>query len=174
MSNWLGSQSKNWTRCKLKHSPNGVKSTAFLSHLSSTSLPLSSQYSLCLSHLSSTSLSHLNRPAQHSPFLCLPTSPWVSSLTSWSCLSPSKVSSPPLAIFVTADLPFVGPRSLCEPCAACTVWVSSPLIVCVCVWLRCWLMRFGFEFGALVIGGHWADHTLWMWGFCFCWVALQD
>ena len=119
-------------------------STLFLSHL----------YLFSVSHLSSISLSHLNRPAQHSPFLCLPTPPWVSSLSSWSRLRPSKDSSPPLAVFVTADLPFVGPRSLCEPCASCTVWVSSPLIVCVCVWLRCWLMRFGFEFGALVIGGH--------------------
>ncbi len=58
MFSLLGSQSKNWTRGKLKHSPNGVKSISFLSHLSSTSL--SSQYSLCLSHLSTCSLSHFS------------------------------------------------------------------------------------------------------------------
>ena len=82
MSDWLGSQSKIWTLGKLKHSPNGVKSTVFLSHLSSVSL-----YTLCLSHLTTCSLSHLSstslslssqRLAQ--PFLCSPSPSWVSSL----------------------------------------------------------------------------------------------
>ena len=134
MSSWLGSQSKNWTRGKLKDSTNGVKSIVFLSHLNSTSLPLISVPSLSLSSQLHFSLSsQQTSPTQPSPFLCLPTPSWVSSLTSWSRLRPSRVSSPPLAAFVTVDLPFVFPRSLCEPCASHTVWVSSPLIVCVCM-----------------------------------------
>jgi hypothetical protein len=155
MSSWLGSQSKNWTRGKLKHSPNGVKSMAFLSHLSSTSLPLSliSVLSLSLSSQLHFSLSsQQTSPAQP---LSLFAHAVVGLVSNFVVLSPpfkGFFSAP--RVFVTADLPFVGPRSLCEPCASCTVWVSSPLIVCVCVWLRCWLLRFGFEFGALVIGGH--------------------
>ena len=122
MFSWLGSRSKNWTRGKLKDSPNGVKSIVFLSHLNSTSLPLSSQYSLCLSHLSSTSLSHLNKPAQPLPLFAHAVGGLVSNFV---------VSSPPFKGFFSA------PRDFRHRWSALR---GPPLLV----WAVCLSYRVGF------------------------------